>query len=61
MAIKNKNLMMSLTESLNENKKQEIANFKKLNANALKINNHQVFIQSDAPVGAKAGDVWLKV
>lgn len=30
MAIKNKNLMMSLTESLNENKKQEIANFKKL-------------------------------
>lgn len=30
MVIKNKNLMMSLTESLNENKKQEIANFKKL-------------------------------
>lgn len=38
-----------------------VANFKELNANALKINNHQVFIQSDAPVGAKAGDIWLKV
>lgn len=37
------------------------ANFKELNANALKINNHQVFIQPDAPVGAKAGDIWLKV
>ena len=30
MAIKNKNIMMSLTESLNENKKQEIEKFKKL-------------------------------
>lgn len=34
---------------------------KEVNATSLKVNNHQVFIQSDAPANAKAGDVWIQV
>lgn len=37
------------------------ASFKELKSTSLSINNHQVFIQSDAPANAKAGDVWIQV
>lgn len=37
------------------------ANFKELKSTSLSINNHQVFIQTDAPANAKAGDVWIQV
>lgn len=37
------------------------ASFKDLKATSLTVNNHKVFIQSEVPVGAKAGDVWLKI
>ena len=39
----------------------EPATFNNNNSKELSINGHKVFIQSDAPANAKAGDVWLKV
>lgn len=38
-----------------------ISLFSELRANALKVNNHQVYIQPDTPTEAKAGDVWIKI
>ena len=39
----------------------QVSSFKDLKSNSLTVNNHQVFIQSEIPANAKAGDVWLKV
>ena len=39
----------------------ENVSLNKTNTKELSINGHKVFIQSDTPAGAKAGDVWLKV
>lgn len=38
-----------------------VATFNSLKSKQLTVNNHQVFIQSEIPVGAKAGDVWIKI
>lgn len=38
-----------------------VADFKKANAKELTVNGHQVFIQSETPTSAKAGDVWIKI
>lgn len=39
----------------------ENVSLNKTNTKELSINGHKVFIQPDAPIGAKAGDIWLKV
>lgn len=38
-----------------------VATFNGLKSKQLTVNNHQVFIQSEIPANAKAGDVWLKI